>query len=71
MGVKWKKTVATVGEGDNVAFVRLVPREPMENSTWLVEKGDAREEKGSLLEAILSANALNNEQQQAQEQEGG
>jgi hypothetical protein len=61
MGVRWTRTVATVGEGSNVSFVRLVPGDPIEDSTWLVEKGDAREEKGSLLEAITTANKLNND----------
>ena len=61
--VKWTRTVATVGGGNNVSFVRLVPRVPIENSTWVTEKGETREEYPSLLEAIAAANNLNNNEE--------
>ena len=66
--VKWTRTVATVGEGSNVSFVRLVPRDPIENSTWVTEKGETKEEYPSLLEAITAANKLNdNEESESKE----
>lgn len=61
--VKWNRTVATVGRGRNVSFVRLLLREPAEESTWQVEKRDEDflliEEHNELREAIASAYKLN------------
>ena len=63
MEVKWYRTVATVGEGSNVSFVRLSARNPIEDSVWIVEKGDIREEYTELFKAISAAHQLNNEKE--------
>ena len=57
--VKWNRTVATVGRGENVTFVRLLLKEPAEESTWQVEKSGEKKEYDELREAIAAAHKLN------------